>query len=314
MLGANKPSAKKGIAHIATLELVQARPWSTVLRIGTAEGDIYAKMTAGFAAHEAALTAYLHNGLPEVTPDVIAVHPSEPWLLLRDAGQRLREVLIATPDMAHWERLLPSYAVVQQFTGSARDYLLATGLPDRSPRQLPALFDALTADTGRFVFAGEDTLSTTEYTQLRALVPVVRQIAGELDNSPIPAAVNHGDLHDGNIFITATGYAFYDWGDASWSHPFFSMRTAYVSAEIRFNLEEDAPELNRLRNAYLSAWGDYAPITALQAEFALSKRLWAVGSMLSWSQAIAASTNPTEYAHVLPSLARELMAANPDMS
>jgi hypothetical protein len=115
-------------------------------------------------------------------------------------------------------------------------------------------------------------------------------------------------LHDANIFHHAGQYQFYDWGDASLSHPFFSLRTAYVSAEIRFGLEENDPSLVRLRDAYLAAWRDYASETDLRDAFALAQSLWAISSALSWQQVVDASTG---YDHVLPALMEEFLDSNP---
>lgn len=302
--------AAQGTPLAAPPDVIQARPWSTVYRVTTADGLCFAKATAGFAAHETALCVYLNDIAPDAAPALIAVHPQAPWMLMHDAGHRLRETLIATPDLTHWTALLPRYAALQQATTAHRARLLALGLPDRGLARLPALFDTLTDDATRYVFPGADALNDAEYARLRALAPTIEQVAAELAAHPIPEAINHGDLHDGNIFHTATGYAFYDWGDAAWAHPFLSLRTSFVSVETRFGLAEDAPELDHLRDAYLTAWDAYAALPDLRTAFGLARRLWAVGSMLSWDAAIAASADPTAYAHVLPALARELLDAN----
>jgi hypothetical protein len=45
-------------------------------------------------------------------------------------------------------------------------------------------------------------------------------------------------------------FIFVDWGDSCVSHPFYSLRTVLVSAEISLGLEENSPDLQPLRNAY----------------------------------------------------------------
>ena len=78
--------------------------------------------------------------------------------------------------------------------------------------QRPADADPPVVDAGR-PFGGQidplvnDTqiaalLSAEEIAQLRALVPRLKSICGELADYHIPYSLNHGDLHSGNI-ITA---------------------------------------------------------------------------------------------------------------
>jgi hypothetical protein len=116
-------------------------------------------------------------------------------------------------------------------------------------------------------------------------------------------------LHDGNIFLNDSGYVFFDWGDCSWTHPFFSLRTACVSAENTLNIAEGAPELQRLRDAYLVAWRKFETEARLLEAYGLAEELWSISSALTWHQAIIhlEPTRQADYAHVLPALAQELL-------
>ena len=98
------------------------------------------------------------------------------------------------------------------------------------------------------------------------------------------------------------------------THPcrthFFSLRTAYVSVEMRFDLDENSPELYRLRNAYLPAWREFETDQNLQTVFGLALELWSISSALIWNQVIQSldSESRKDYAHVLLSLAREFLS------
>ena len=38
-----------------------------------------------------------------------------------------------------------------------------------------------------------------------------------------PRDVQHDELHDANVFVSGKRHCFFDWGDASVSHPFVSL-------------------------------------------------------------------------------------------
>jgi hypothetical protein len=291
------------------IEMIHNRPWSCIIRIPSQSKTYYFKATDGLSAHEIALSAYLSKIEPEHSPKLIAVHPEKRWMIMEDAGQRMRESLIASNDWAHWEKALPQYAKIQQKAAQNPQELLASGMPNRSLAELPQLFDSLLQETELYRIDEEGGISASEFEAFAALKPVIRQKAEALAAYAIPESVHHGDLHDGNIFHNGDSYAFYDWGDASFSHPFVSVRTAYVSAEIRFGLDEDAPELQRLRNAYLPAWRDYASEEDLLAAFALTEEIWAIPTALNWHAQILAEDDRTEFLHIMPSLAQEILSA-----
>src|SRR5439155_24386355 len=80
-----------GLEPTATVEEEHVRPWSTVLRLETAEGDLYLKQCAPVQAFEVPLTVALAARWPDRVPEVVAAEVERAWLLLRDGGTRLRE-------------------------------------------------------------------------------------------------------------------------------------------------------------------------------------------------------------------------------
>jgi hypothetical protein len=229
-------------------------------------------------------------------------------MLLSDGGIRLREVLQADRDPAHWEKLLPVYAELQRAATGQTSELLALGAPDRHPAGLPARFEHLLADHATM------DLSAAEHARLQSLVPRLAALCAELEAGPVPAAsLDHGDLHDGNIFVQSNGYVFFDWGDCTVTHPFFSLRTVLVSIENTLGLVPDAPEWDRLRDAYLEPWTTTrggANRTELRDHLALALRVAPVSRALTWHRAVCALPAPLrgEYAPVVPGLLREFLA------
>jgi Phosphotransferase enzyme family len=294
----------------AAIEQIHLRPWSTVLRVPTSQGNVFFKASMAMLAPEAALTQYLANLKVDFLPQLLAVDVARGWMLLRDGGERLREALQANPDLKRWEELLPTYAKLQIELSKHLKQIEKLNVPNWRLARLPQLYQSLLAETSRFRIDMENGITAQQYQQLTDLLDVINAKCEQLARYHIPEAVHHGDFHDGNIFFNAGQYVFFDWGDCSISHPFFSLRSAYVSAEIRFNLEENAPPLKRLRDAYLASWREFETEARLHEAFGLAQELWAISSMLNWHRTISnldAALQP-EYAHILPGLAQELLA------
>jgi hypothetical protein len=280
-------AAQQGRSVIGPIELIHQRPWSTVLRTPTDAGDWYFKAVAPLLAHEISLTRALVGWVPGTLPPVLAVDESRGWLLMADGGIRLREVIRADRDLGHWERILPTYAKVQMALAHHVTELLAMGVPDRRLWQFPQLYEQLLADLPELGVDSAEALTAGQYQQLQAAIPYVSALCAELADYPIPATLHHGDLHDGNIFLRGNRPLFFDWGDASISHPFVSLRTVFVSVEISFDLPDGGAIDLPFRDAYLRAWTEYASMTDLVAAFRLSQRLASIVSALSWYRAVA---------------------------
>jgi hypothetical protein len=298
----------EGLETSGSIEIIHSRLWSCVLRIPTNSQTLYFKATADFASHEIGLSSFLSKLAPELCPKLIATDVERGWMIMRDGGQRLRESLIAKPEWEHWERLLPEYASLQQEAAKSRDEILALGVRNLGLAELARLYQEWLA-VDWFQIDSSEGISTSDYQRLQDLAPLVKEKAEALASYRIPESLHHGDLHDANIFHDGSKYSFFDWGDSSFSHPFFSLRTAFVSVENRFGLDEGSPELIRLRNPYLAAWREYETEAHLLEAFGLAEELWVIPTAQNWAQVILASSPETrqDYAHIMPSLAKELL-------
>ncbi len=303
-LAANKIQLK------GEIEQFHVYHWSTVCRVPTQNETIYFKATAPVTGYEITFSAYIKELHPNAMPDLLAYDTENCWMLMRDAGKRMRESLQEGLDWRYWDEVLPQYAALQIQAAQSPHKLLATGIPNRTLDCYSQGFQDIINESYFFLNAGEKSLSEQEYQRLLDLVPAITEKANHLATFAIPYTIHHGDLHDGNIFYNDSRYVFYDWGDICYSHPFFSLRTVYISAEMRFGLQEYSPELHRLRDVYLPLWRDFESEENLQQAFDLASQLWAVSSLFSWYQSISNLEEETfkEYQHVLPSLAQELFA------
>jgi hypothetical protein len=302
--------SRMNITVTGTIEQIHNQPWSTVLKIPTNQGNVFFKASTAILLHEAGVTDYLSKLNRADLPRVLTADASRGWMIMNDGGTRLRETLIANPDIQRWVELMPLYADLQIELSNHLDAFHKLNVPDSRLNLLPQIYQNILADTEAFRIDSEDGVTAAEYGRLQDLVSVVTEKCQQLANYAVPESLHHGDLHDGNIFYNNGQYLFFDWSDCTVTHPFFSLRTAYVSAEMRFNLEEYDPILNRLRDAYLVPWRKFETEARLLEVFGLAMELWAISSMFNWYKEIKSmdETQQKDFVHVIPSLSKELLA------
>ena len=230
------------------IEQPHVRWWSTVLRVPTADGDLFFKAVAPVHRFEAGLTARLAELQPGRVTEVLDVDPERGWFLMRDAGTRLRELLESPADLYHWERVLPEYARLQLEVASRADEFLALGTPDERLTVLPQLFRELLATRPH-------GLTEDEHRQALDAVPRFEELCLALAEDGLPETIQHDDLHDGQVFVRDGRYLVFDWGDSCVSHPLLSLTVTLRSTAAAFNLQPGGPELRRLRDAYLEPFG-----------------------------------------------------------
>ena len=134
--------------HLAgPIETIQDRPWSTVMRVPTEHGDLFFKASGPSLRHEAAVASFLARRSPDVVPAPLAVDLERGWMLMADAGNRLRELVEAEHDVSRWLDVLPAYARLQVDLAGAATELLALGVPDMRLAVLPERFETLLRST-----------------------------------------------------------------------------------------------------------------------------------------------------------------------
>jgi hypothetical protein len=289
---ATEQLAARGLAITGRVEQPHARPWSTVLRIPTDAGIVWAKAARPGTAHEVRLLQAFDAWRVPFVLEPIASDSERGWLLLPDGGPTLRQMRpdgTGDADLEAWERLLADYATLQRKVEARNGELLRIGAPDGQPdaliRTLTRLLDddaiwARVDDTDRA--AGRDARA-----RLWELGPWVAARAEELAGSGIVATIQHDDLHGGNVFAGPHGYRFFDWGDAVVAHPFGTLVTTLNSVAHRLEIDSDGPEVSRLRDAYLEAWTDVLPRAALRAALEIALDLGRIGKAAAWDRALS---------------------------
>jgi len=249
---------------------VRLRPWSVIIRIA-ADSPVWFKANSPGSRFEAALSEALSRWVPEHVLTPYAVDAARGWSLLPDGGPLLRG-LPAEP--RHWEELLSQYADLQRTLVPHADELERLGVPNARVAALPGIFDAMIADN--------QTLSASDRERLHKVRRRLLDWCAELASIGIAESLDHSDLHDGQILAPGPGrYTFFDWGDASVSHPFCSLLVAVERAA-----DSHGPGIvPRLRDAYLEAWtADGHTATELHRAADLAWRLGQLGRAASWGR------------------------------
>lgn len=296
------------------IENLQQRPWGLLLRMPTSAGVYFFKAIAPLYRFEAPLTAVLAQTNPESVPQLLGWDTARGWLLMRDGGARLREQIRSTRDASVWLSLLPRYARLQKTIAARVPEMLNFGTPDYQPEALPARYTEMLDATEHLYLDQPNGLTAAEHDALRALMPQLEAWCEQLRASPIPASIDHGDLHDANVFLDGDTCRIADWGDACVGHPFFSMRVVLVSVETSLDLDDYSPETAPVRDAYLAAWRDFASPQTLKELFRIAFRVAQVSGALKWYDLVRnlAPEDRMGHAHGTPALLRDFLQADMD--
>ncbi len=278
--------AERGIDRTGEIEQPHVRWWSTVMRVPTSEGDLWFKANAPPHAFEARLLTILERVRAGHVPELVEIDPERGWLLMRDGGERLRELVRTTRDLHRWETLLPEYAELQIALAPHLDELVAAGVPDERLARLPARVAGLLDDREACMVGRENGLTEDEYGRLRALVPEFAERCARLAALGIQETIQHDDLHDGNVFMRDGRYLLFDWGDSCVSHPFNSLVVTMRALVHRLGLPPGGPEVLRLRDAYLEPFRRFGSRDELVEAADLAHYVGTAERSLSWNRFI----------------------------
>jgi hypothetical protein len=193
-------------------------------------------------------------------------------MLLPDGGPSLGERLGGDAQAAAMADALAQYGRLQRSLAPRTGELPPLGVPDMRPEAMPERFaEALEAAHASAPSAAG------ELAAVEALADDVARWCERLAASPVPASLDHNDLHQRNV-LGSGPYRFYDWGDAVVAHPFAAMLVP--SKVLR------GAHLARARDAYLSAFTDLAPPDQLAEELDLACRVARIARALTWERAL----------------------------
>lgn len=278
-----------GVEPNAPIETIHDRPWSTVLRVPTAGGDLFLKQEAPLQAYEVPLTVALAERWPDRVPEVVAADTERSLLLLRDGGTRIADsgAIDVLP------RALALYAELQVGEIAHVDQLLAFGLRDLRLPVVAAAYEPF--------FERDHGLTPAEVARLRSLAPRFRELCDQLAALGLPASIQHDDLHQWNVFVRGNRVAIYDWGDSSVAFPLWSwLKVRRVSLDYAVDPEP-------FRAAYISGWTQFADEQRLRAALEVAVPTGMFAYALQIRRQYDATQAHEEYETYLPMNLRRLL-------
>lgn len=236
-----------GTSRTGGIEQPHVERWSTVMRVPTDRGPVWFKANHETLRQEAALVTRLSAEVPDRVPPLLAVDLDRGWMLMADAGERLRTVLPEERSLDRWLDALEATARIGLAFEDDVDDLLALGVPDR---RLPTLVDGYRALM--------DEIDAEP--RFRDALPRVAELVEELAAYGIRETIQHDDLHDGQVFVLDDRQLILDWGDACVSHPLFTLSVT-LEGVIAWGLDdvEGSVDVTPFRDAYLAPYAERYP-------------------------------------------------------
>ena len=263
------------------IEQRRVRAWSTQLVVPTERGTVWFKANCSAQAFEPALQELLARLAPDEVDAPLAIDVERAWMLTRDRGVTLRES--HPPTLRDWEQVVRDAARLQRLVaGHGRD-VLALGVPDCSPATVPARFDRMLELLRDRPADDPAHLAADVIEKLEAARARVEAAARVLAGVPLPATLQHGDLHTGNVFA-ADGRIF-DFGDGQWAHPLESLSIPWA-----VTLDDPAIPWTALLAAYHEPWGDLLTLDELGELLAAAVVTQPVNRSFGWWEALTEST------------------------
>ncbi|MEX0874215.1 MAG: hypothetical protein WD646_05800 [Actinomycetota bacterium] len=106
--------ASLGLGPATGITSVREMPWGVVLRVMTADRDLFFKAEGLGGWHEPVLLRDLAATWPKLVADVIAFDDVRSWMLMVDHGRPMWDVLEPAEQLSVFEGILPLYAQMQQ--------------------------------------------------------------------------------------------------------------------------------------------------------------------------------------------------------
>ncbi|TCC10268.1 phosphotransferase family protein [Kribbella soli] len=268
----------------------QVKSWglSNVLRIPTADGDVYFKALSQASTEPDALPFLFANeplflqrasaDRPGAVPAPLAIDEQRAWMLLPDLGSPLE----GESDVAVWIDAVRNHARLQRSYVTEPERLLEYGCADRRLAVLDAELDRLLEPNSLTA-----QLDPTELSGLPERAKQLREAIVELAEIGVPETLLHGDLHPRNLAVRDGQVFAFDWTDAALAHPFLDWVTF---VETRSPLSSDP----RVLDAYLNEWAEYAAPSELRRALTLAEELGTLYQTITYLHLVDHLSGPSK--------------------
>jgi hypothetical protein len=244
---------------------VRERIWGAVHRVDMPDRVLFFKAAGPGGRHEPVILADVAGRWPGLVPDVLAADLDRAWLLMEDHGTPMWDSIDPAEQVEIFGQILPHYAQMQRGSRGLVGRWIDAGTPDRRVARLPELLEGLLSGE---LWCDELPLDADDRRAIDATVPVFAIVCAELGASPFADAIDHSDLHGGNILVGRGDPRLVDWGDSCITHPFASPFVIYQHAVAKLPAADRRAAAVHHRDAYLEAWDDDASPDELRRAFA----------------------------------------------
>jgi hypothetical protein len=248
----------QGITVGSRPEPVTSRFVGRVLRVETSLGPVYFKAVSRVFCREVAIATELSGWQPQHIPAPLAADPDRGWML---TGEVRGPMLTEVADLDVWEEAVRVYARLQRASVSAIANGSMPSLFDWRPESLPAGIDRMMGEIEWLQTGYDDPLTDGELEALRQGTAQFRDMCLQVAGFGVPAALEHQDLHPGNVRIVDGTPVYLDWAWSCVTHPFLSL-SLFIPRE---RVPGALPSVReRLLATYLDEWGEYGTPSDLE--------------------------------------------------
>jgi hypothetical protein len=271
--------AEVGRGLTGEIEQRRIRPWATQLVVPTDRGTVWFKANCPELAHEVAVHETLSQLVPDEVDVPLAVDAERGWMMTADRGMTLGDSHEAT--LEDWQAVVQLAATLQRRVERSGDRLLRAGLPDCSPPTVVARYGWLVDQLEGLPSGHPSHLTAQEAQSLRARSDTVAEAVEVLVAAPLPATLQHGDLHPRNVFAVDGGMRIFDFGDSQWAHPLEVLAVPYGYAS-RVTPMPWQP----LLEAYAAVWADVVDVPTVESLLPSAMVAQAVNRSFLWLGAV----------------------------
>jgi len=221
-----------GLGDVTAVEVFRDKPWAMVAAVETDGGRLWFKANHASFAYEGALLVLLESAVPGRAFAPIALNDDTGWFLTLDGGS------IASDATVEAASVIERYVEVQLGSRQLVDQMIAIGVPDRRPLNLPDLFDRATAHP-----AAADASSRCIPMRSRLV-----ELCSILDADDRASLVN-GDLKIDHVFV-GPPLRIFDWADSLIAHPFAGL------PGVTRNFDGNEQTRRELEEQLIAPWGE----------------------------------------------------------
>jgi hypothetical protein len=280
--------AEHGHSVTGTLDQRRVAPWSTQIVVPSDAGTLWFKALCPSMSFEPALQELLARLAPDDVDRPYAIDARRGWMITSDRGATLGDS--HEPSLDDWRAVVITAADLQRHVAAHRDEVLVTGVVDCSPRTVPGRLEELAERFAELPSDHPSHIDTDLHLDLLAIIPRVVDACEQIEATPMPMTVQHGDLHPWNVFAAGEpgrqSLRIFDFGDVQWA-----AAVEVLSVPFGFLAEEGRLEWEPIREAYSERWSDVVNGRSLDALWEATAFTQPVNRAQTWADCLDGVTD-----------------------